>query len=568
MIGSRLAVVLLLTTLTVVVLSVRSEAKRIALVIGNANYQHFARLKNTGNDAELMSLALREVGFEVTMTIDADQRTLKRAFLEFSRAIRTDVEATFIFYAGHGVQVDGENYLMPVDANVTSEDEVPLEGINANDFLQVLRGSTGQVNVVVLDACRNNPFPSAVRSLNQGLAPVLAPRGTFIAYSTAPGTVAYDGASQNSEFAIALADAMRVPGLEISQVFRRVRQRVLDATLNEQTPWDSSSIVGDFYFKPAPQPSAAEPANLELQAAKQWGLVRNSSDPVQLSQFIAKFPGSPFADLATARLRSTVENDVLVVGQEPTPSKPEETSTTKSAVALNWTPKSKDDRNPQSAPNVEPALRINSKENFNKAVEAAQHTGTLRGWLLFLLRFGDHPNATDIVSDEIKKVAGATRDSKEPAHASVETLLLQSDALRTEVQRGLNARGFDVGTIDAAFGERTRTAISAFQSANGFVVTSYIDPPTLKKLGIQVLKNGKAGDFVSRTARTYSTTFLEVLGEDPRIIELVRCMWPRTLVYGRFNARVYAAILDTVRNEFEVVEAKLASCGLQVVSVC
>ena len=233
-----------------------AEARRIALVIGNSSYQHFSPLNNARNDAKLLSTSLTEVGFDVVTLIDGDQRSMKKAFLEFSRQVRTDVDATFVFYAGHGVQVDGENYLMPVEANAVSEDEVPIEGVNANDFLQVLKASKGLVNIVVLDACRDNPFPSGTRSLARGLAPVLAPTGTFIAYSTAPGAVAYDGGGQNSVFARALSDAMTEPGLEIGQVFRRVRQRVLEATNNKQTPWDSSSIVGDFYFRrPSPNPT-------------------------------------------------------------------------------------------------------------------------------------------------------------------------------------------------------------------------------------------------------------------------------------------------------------------------
>ena len=135
-----------------------AAAKRIALVVGNAAYQNLSPLRNTSNDAAAMAASLRQVGFEVTTLVDADLRSMKRAFLEFGRAMRGEVEATFIFYAGHGVQVGGENFLMPVDANVRSEDEVALEGINANDFLQVLNGSRGSVNIVVLDACRNNPF--------------------------------------------------------------------------------------------------------------------------------------------------------------------------------------------------------------------------------------------------------------------------------------------------------------------------------------------------------------------------------------------------------------------------
>ncbi len=243
--------------------------KRIALVIGNGAYENLPHLRNTPKDAAFLSDALRKADFEVTTLVNSDLRTMRRAFLSFARAIQGDVGATFIFYAGHGLQVDGENYLMPIDANVSREDEVPLEGINANDFLRVLDGSSSTVNIVVLDACRNNPFPASIRSLSSGLAPVLAPRGTFIAYSTAPGAVAYDGGNDNSYFSAALGKYIVEPGLEIAQVFRRVRQSVIEETGDRQTPWESSSIVGEFFFIPAPLPTP-QPPSPYLAAAERW----------------------------------------------------------------------------------------------------------------------------------------------------------------------------------------------------------------------------------------------------------------------------------------------------------
>ena len=227
----------------------------------------------------------------MTTLLDADLRSMKRAFLEFGRAMRGEVEATFIFYAGHGVQVGGENFLMPVDANVRSEDEVALEGINANDFLQVFNGSRGSVNIVVLDACRNNPFPAGFRSTAAGLAPVLAPRGTFIGYSTAPGAVASDGAGSNSDYTAALAETIRLPGLEIAQVFRKVRERVLKVTGDQRTPWESSSIIGEFYFTPPTMAASPTDAAMApyLEAAAQWKELEKSSDRVALEQFAARF---------------------------------------------------------------------------------------------------------------------------------------------------------------------------------------------------------------------------------------------------------------------------------------
>ncbi|MCB1958692.1 MAG: caspase family protein, partial [Rhodocyclaceae bacterium] len=200
----------------------------------------------------------------VTRLTDADQTTMKRALLEFGRALRAgDVDAGLFFYAGHGVQVKGENYLVPVNARIDSEDEIDLEGINVNDFLQVMNSANSKINIVILDACRNNPFARSFRAVSRGLAPVDAPKGTLIAYATAPGDVALDGTGNNSPYTLALTQAIRQgQGATVESVFKATRRDVLAATGDRQVPWETSSVTGDFYFTPgdgkppAPQPSA------------------------------------------------------------------------------------------------------------------------------------------------------------------------------------------------------------------------------------------------------------------------------------------------------------------------
>ena len=223
-------------------------AKRVALVVGNSNYQHTTVLANPTNDARLMERALREAGFEVTLVLDADQPKLKRAMLEFGRELRKGVDASLFYYAGHGVQVKGENYLLPVDAVLENEDEVDLQAIPVNAFLQTMESAKSPVNIVVLDACRNNPFSRAFRGTSGGLAPVNAPRGSYIAYATAPGAVAADGEGGNSPYTIALASMISLPDLKLEDVFKRTREKVLASTNEKQVPWETSSITGDFYF--------------------------------------------------------------------------------------------------------------------------------------------------------------------------------------------------------------------------------------------------------------------------------------------------------------------------------
>ncbi len=225
---------------------------RIALVIGNSAYAHAPALANPKSDAELMSRTLKSAGFEVVTLIDADQPSMKRALLDFGRQIRSrKTEAGLFYYAGHGVQVRGENFLIPVTARIDDEDEVELEGVNVNDFLSVMNASQSAVNIVILDACRNNPFKSASRSASRGLAAVDAPSGTYIAYATSPGQVALDGEGGNSPYTKALAAAMSEPGRTIESVFKTARSNVLAATDRKQIPWETSSITGDFYFRAA-----------------------------------------------------------------------------------------------------------------------------------------------------------------------------------------------------------------------------------------------------------------------------------------------------------------------------
>ena len=258
---------------------------RLALVIGNSGYE-IGALPNPRNDAALMAKTLREAGFEVTELIDAGQLDMKRAMRDFGQALRRDgVDAGLFFYAGHGVQVRGVNYLIPVDTAIRNEDDVAIEAVSIDDFLQQVNSSKSKINIVILDACRDNPFERTSRSAGRGLASVQAPAGTFIAYSTAPGTTAADGDGENSLYTAALAQSIATAGDQpIEGVFKSVRQAMRD-TGSEQTPWEASSIVGDFYFHP--KVDGAAPAADEVSTA--WSTIRDSSDARDYESFIAAY---------------------------------------------------------------------------------------------------------------------------------------------------------------------------------------------------------------------------------------------------------------------------------------
>jgi tetratricopeptide (TPR) repeat protein len=228
---------------------------RTALVIGNGKYAD-APLKNPPNDAADMAAALRSLGFEVLSYIDLDQNSMKRAIREFGAKLRTNGGVGLFFYAGHGVQSKGVNYLIPVGAKVDTEEEVEYESVEAGLVLAQMESAKNGMNIVILDACRNNPFARSFRSSQKGLASIDAPSGTLLAYSTAPGSVAGDGAGRNGVYTQELLKQIKTPGLSLEDVFKQVRISVRNVTTEKQTPWEVSSLVGNFYFIPgAPRPT-------------------------------------------------------------------------------------------------------------------------------------------------------------------------------------------------------------------------------------------------------------------------------------------------------------------------
>ena len=223
------------------------EAK-VALVIGNAAYPT-AQLRNPVNDANAMAGKLRALGFAVDIRTDASLREMTRAISQFGRTLLTGSVGLF-YFAGHGVQVRGKNFLIPVDAEIDAEAAVRSEAVDVDQVLEQL--GTARLSMVILDACRNNPFERRFRAIGGGggLAQIDAPTGSLLAYATAPGKVAADGNGANGLYTSELVKAMDVPGLKIEDVFKQVRINVLKASNGQQTPWESSSLTGEFFFRP------------------------------------------------------------------------------------------------------------------------------------------------------------------------------------------------------------------------------------------------------------------------------------------------------------------------------
>jgi uncharacterized caspase-like protein len=225
------------------------KEKRTALVIGNSNYQETGQLPNPVNDATDMAQVLRELGFDVILLKDANLRQMGEALDEFYAKLLEGGVGVF-YYAGHGMQIDSENYLIPIDAKLERKQDTPYEAQALGKILGAMEDAANNVNIIIIDACRNKPFNRGWQRSSQaeGLAPVQAVRGSYIAYATAPGDVADDGKGRNGTFTAQILKHIKTPNLSVEEMFKRVRQGVLEDTNNQQIPWDSSSLVGEFSF--------------------------------------------------------------------------------------------------------------------------------------------------------------------------------------------------------------------------------------------------------------------------------------------------------------------------------
>jgi hypothetical protein len=292
--------------------STASANRRIALVIGNGAYTS-APLKNPPNDATDMAKALSNVGFTVEHGLDLTQRQMKVLIREFGQKLKAGGQGLF-YFAGHGIQLKGRNYLIPVDAEITSEADVEDQGVDVNLVMGLMDEAGNGLNVVILDACRNNPFARSFRSTADGLAQVDAPTGTLVAYSTAPGRVARDGVGRNGPYTAELLKQMRVPGLPIEEVMKRVRASLKQLTNGEQIPWESSSLVGNFYLNKAVGTSTAAnnpvsvgpgapPANPAVVEQEYWETIKGSQDVEDFRDYLKEYPSGPHAVIARSNLR-------------------------------------------------------------------------------------------------------------------------------------------------------------------------------------------------------------------------------------------------------------------------
>ena len=401
-------------------------AERVALVIGNADYNEAAaKLRNPVNDATAVATLLRRLGFEVIEGTDLDEDNFYDKIEAFDGAAHKAKMALF-FYAGHGLQVDGRNYLAPVDLMLETRQDLRRHAIELAAVLEVMRSET---NLVVLDACRNNPLAGELaRSLglnravaaSRGLARVESASGTLIAYATEPGSVAADGTGEHSPYTEALLEHLETPGLSVNDLFTEVTNSVLATTGGKQRPWTHTSLSQVVRLVPLPQIEPVETVDQEAAdgplterltteemaaqrlAAEQellfWESVKDSDDAADLQAYLDKYPGGAYETLARNRLKRLSESGVSVQATVPVQEEPPASS------------------------------------------------------------------------------------SPAPSPEAVEAGLELSRSDRRLIQLGLAVEGFDPGPADGLFGRGTRGAISRWQASRGDASTGYLEVESAKLL--------------------------------------------------------------------------------------
>jgi hypothetical protein len=324
--GAVTSVVLFIAVLLALAPAAHAET-RVALVIGNSAYRNTPALPNPRNDAAAMAEALTKLGFAVQSGYDLDRTATEKALRAFAETLG-DADVALFYYAGHGLQVDTKNYLVPIDARLADENDLAFEAIDLALVLSLMERRP-RTNLVFLDACRDNPLAQnlarsmgAARSIavSRGLAIAESGIGTLLVYATQPGNVALDGGGAHSPFTQGLLDYIATPEIEVRQMLTRVRSEVLQTTGGKQVPWDHSSLTGDFFFVPRGLAAAPQPAPTADRELAFWESVKDSRDPADFQAYLDQYPSGTFAALAHNRLAALQPQQPVATA--PTPANP------------------------------------------------------------------------------------------------------------------------------------------------------------------------------------------------------------------------------------------------------
>jgi hypothetical protein len=298
---------------------------KIALVIGNAAYAQ-SPLKNPVNDAKGMGEALNSLGFEVTLRVDANRAAMRAVVEAYLEQLARRKCVGLFYFAGHGVQIDWKNYLLPADAKVASNDDVQAQALDVTSMASGLARAGNALNLIILDACRDAPFGEGGKPAQRGLSQMDAPRSTLLAYATAPGNVASDGEGANGLYTENLLREIRVPDAKVEDVFKRVRLAVRRSSGGAQIPWESTSLEDDYYFRPPPSlapPTDEERTRRFAEELRLWEAVEKQAGAAPFEDYLRRYPSGNFCELAQFRLDRILaaegEKRVEVVVQKENP---------------------------------------------------------------------------------------------------------------------------------------------------------------------------------------------------------------------------------------------------------
>ena len=302
------------------------RAPKQALVIGNGKYKDAPELKNPANDAKAISEALKASGFAVTMKLDTGREEMLAAIRDYVHLMEQKKHVGLFYFAGHGVQLAWRNYLLPVDAVIDKIDDVAKQSIDIARLMEGLTKATNPMNVIILDACRENPFGGLKGADHKGLSQMDAPGQTMLAYATSPGNVASDGEGVNGLYTENLLREIKVPEAKIEDVFKRVRLGVRRKTNGAQIPWESTSLEEDFWFLPPKELkklSEAEKDNLLKTETELWERIKESKEPGPLEDYLRRYPSGEYSELAQAMLNAVLarqgEKKIHIASSEGNP---------------------------------------------------------------------------------------------------------------------------------------------------------------------------------------------------------------------------------------------------------
>lgn len=320
------------------------RAPKQALIIGNSKYKQ-SPLKNPANDAQGIADALKSTGFAVTLGLELTQADMSEAIRSYLATLVKSRAVGLFYFAGHGVQLAWRNYLVPIDAQIDNIEQVRQRAIDVNTLVEGIRKAGNPMNMIVLDACRDNPFGAQAGVEQRGLSQLDAPPGTLLAYATAPGNTAADGEGSNGLYTENLLREIKVPEAKVEDVFKRVRLSVRKSSKGQQVPWESTSLEEDFWFIPPKvlKKLADEEAEREFkQELALWERVQNAAEPGPLEDYLRRYPSGRFAELAQLRLDQVLarqgETKVEIVSAPRNPySKGTERTDTAYKIGDTWT---------------------------------------------------------------------------------------------------------------------------------------------------------------------------------------------------------------------------------------